>query len=124
MPTLVLDKLWINLMADGTGVAGASNRDKTWSVEVEASVRTYANGRRRAVTAVGVRRDIPYTLMIASQATYELLETWLGRSVMVRDNRGQKWIGIFAGLGVREYMRTDLYAVSFTLQGVTAAEGI
>lgn len=124
MPTLMLDKLWINLMADGTGISGASNRDKAWSVEVEASVRTYANGRRRGITSAGVRREIPYTLVIASMSTYELLETWLGQSVMVRDNRGQKWIGIFAGLGIREYMRTDLYAVSFTLQGVTAAEGV
>jgi hypothetical protein len=124
MPTLTLDKLWINLMADGTGISGASNRAKTRTVGTEASVRTYANGRQRGVTSVGTRRSNPYTLVAVGQATIDTLETWLGLSVMVRDNRGQKWIGLFAEMDISEYMRTDLYRVGFTLLGVTAAEGV
>jgi len=124
MPTLDLTKLWVNLVATGEGISGASNRGKTRTTEMDASVRNYANGRRRAVTAAGVRREMPYTLLAVSLPTADYLEAWLGQNVQVRDNRGQKWYGIFAGLAIGEYMPVDLYNVSFTLLGVTATEGV
>jgi hypothetical protein len=124
MPTLVLDKLWVNLVSSGEGISGASNRGKGWTVEMDLSVRTYASGRRRAIGVAGLKRELPYTLVAVYLPTRTYLEDWIGKTVQVRDNRGQKWYGVFAGLSVGEYMRTDLYTVSFTLLEATTVEGV
>ena len=124
MPTLTLTKLWVNLVSTGASISGESNRGKQWTVGMDTSVDTYASGRQRAKSVAGVKRQIPYSLMAVTLPTREYLETWLGENVQVRDVRGQKWFGVFADLAVTEYMRPDLYAVGFTLLGVTVDEGV
>lgn len=124
MPTLTLNREWVNLMSTGEGISGFSARGKGYTVEIEARVDTYANGRRRATSTAGLKRDIAVTLVAVSLPTKDYLETWAGQNVQVRDIRGQKWFGIFAGLTVSEYMDPTLYAVAFTLQGTTTTEGV
>ena len=124
MASVTLNKLWINLLSTGEGIAGASNRGKSYGAEVDLSVRTYANGRRRAIATAGIKREIPYTLVALDLATKIKLESCIGQSIQVRDNRGQKWFGTFAGVSTSEYMPTGLYAVSFTLLETTVVEGV
>lgn len=124
MPALTLTRLWVNLMSTGEGISGASNRKKQWTVDVDVNVRTYANGRRRAISSPGIRREIPYTMLAVALPTRDYLESWLGRNVQVRDTRGQKWFGVFGGLSVLEHMPPTLYDVSFTLQTTTTSEGV
>lgn len=124
MTVLALQRLWLNRMDTGEAVSGASARDRTQAFSMELAVRTYANGRRRAIGTVGEVGEIPYTLQMADLATVSRLRTWVGINVQVRDHRGQKWFGVFAGLAVAEYMRPDLYRVSFTLLTTTTTEGV
>jgi hypothetical protein len=124
MTSVTLNKLWINRVDSGEAVSGASGRDKDQSFSMALDVRTYASGRRRAVSTVGEVGSLPFTLVAVNLATKEKLRGWVGLLVQVRDNRGQRWFGVFAGIEVREYMRPDLYAVSFTLLTTTYTEGV
>ncbi len=124
MPALTLNRYWLNLMSTGEGVSAASSRGKGYTVGVDARVDTYANGRRRAISTPGLKRDVPVTLLVVSLPFKDYLEDWLGQNVQLRDTRGQKWFGIFAELTVTEYMSPSLYNVSFTLLGTTTTEGV
>lgn len=124
MVAVVLNKLWVNLVSTGEGISGASNRGKTYTAERSLDRREFANGRMRLIGAKGIKRDLPYALVAVSLPTKDHLEDWIGQLVQVRDIRSQKWFGGFAGVTVSEYMRPDLYAVSFTLLEATYAEGV
>lgn len=124
MATLTLQRLWINLVATGEGISAASNRGKEYTADVDLAVRTYANGRRRAISTAGVRRGFGYTLVAVNTATKAKLETWIGLTVQVRDVRGQKRFGVFGGITVTEYLPADLYTVAFTLLETTLTEGV
>lgn len=123
MPTLNLTRLWVNLIATGEGISGASARGGGYTVDTDIRYATYANGRRRAIRAAGTTRELPYTLVAVSLPTKNHLESWLGQAVQVRDVRSQKWLGTFGGLAVSQYMDPALYSVSFTLQELTIIEG-
>jgi hypothetical protein len=124
MPTLTLSKLWINRMDTGESISGASGRERSTGYSVDGSVRTYASGRRRAVAVVGLRAEVTRTMVMVDYATKELLVSWIGALVQMRDHRGNKWFGVFYGVEVNEYMRTDLYSVAVTLQVTTTVEGV
>lgn len=124
MTVLALNRLWINLLSTGEGISGPSGRGKTQAFSVEGRVGLGANGRRRSITVAGEAGEIPYDYVAVDLATKDKLRTWQGQTVIARDSRGQRWWGTFFGVGVSEYMRTDLYAVSFTIETLTVVEGV
>lgn len=124
MTVLALDKLWLNLLTTGEGISGPSNRGKTQSFATEGRIAKGASGRLRSITVAGETGEFPYEYVVVSLATVAKLRTWQGQAVLARDIRGQRWFGAFYGVGVSEYMRTDLYAVSFTLNMITVTEGV
>jgi hypothetical protein len=124
MTILVLNKLWLDRFDTGESIAGASGRDRGTSVAVSGEVRTYANGRRRAITAVGARGSVTRRMVQLDYATKEKLISWLGANMQMRDHRGNKWFGVFFAVEITEYMRPDLYAASITLETTTTVEGV
>lgn len=124
MPVLTLSKLWINRMDTGEAISGASGRDRATGYSVDGNVRTYASGRRRAVAVVGLRAEVSRSMVMVDYATKELLVSWIGALVQMRDHRGNKWFGVFYAVDVDEYMRTDLYSIGITLQVTTTVEGV
>jgi hypothetical protein len=123
LTTLVLSKLWLNRMDTGEGISGAGGRQPSSGYGMDGQVRTYASGRRRAVSTVGVKVEVPRTMVALDFATKEKLITWLGINCQLRDHRGNKWFGVFYDLAIAEYMRPDLYAVTITLLVTTTTEG-
>jgi hypothetical protein len=124
MVALVLQKLWLTRLDTGASISGASGRDRATGYAMDGDVRTYASGRRRAVSTVGVKTEVTRTMVALDYTTKELLITWLGVNVQMRDHRGNKWFGVFYAVGVDEYMRSDLYSATITLLTTTTVEGV
>jgi hypothetical protein len=124
MPILTLDKLWLNRMDTGEAISGASARDRATGYSMEGTVRTYASGRRRAITTAGLRVEVQRRMVALDFDTKEQLVEWLGVHCQLRDHRGNKWFGVFFAVDIGEYMRPDLYSAAITLQAVTTVEGL
>jgi hypothetical protein len=125
MTVLALGKLWINRLDNGLGVSAQTGRGtRTQEFTTATNVRTYASGRRRAITTLGEQGEIGFELILLSQATKDLLRSWAGSAVQVRDHRGQKWFGVYASLAVGEYTPAGLYSATLTLMTTTVTEGV
>lgn len=120
MATLVLDRFWVNLMSDGTAVAAYSDPDRTGQFAVPGEVRTYAGGRRRAVSQEG--EEVTYGVMLVdlTKAQVDTLTAWKGRALQIRDNRGQRLVGTYFGVA-RTEQKDGNYRVAFTFNGTTEA---
>lgn len=123
MTVLPLTQLWINRVDNGQAVSAQSGRDRSQAYGLDLSVRTYASGRRRAISVAGEQGELSYPLLAVSLATITTLRAWKGILVQVRDHRGQKAFGVFGSVAVGEYMDPTLYRATITIQTVTYTEG-
>ncbi|MFJ8690275.1 hypothetical protein [Micromonospora wenchangensis] len=123
MATLHLKAVWINLMSSGEYVA-APSADRKRDLSAEGEVRTYGAGRRRAITSIGRRNTMAFTLRRLTSAQVQRLEQWIGLEVMYRDYRGQRFVGVYFELSYREYKtEVDRYDISLTLTETTWVDG-
>lgn len=123
MATLYLDKVWINLIDSGVGIAVFSASGKSLTRSMKGEVRQYAGGRQRSIASKGVKGAFSFTLRDVTQTQIDKLESWLGQAIVLRDTRGRRFFGTLF-----EYAATDLrsptyYDVSLTLNEVTYTEG-
>lgn len=123
MATLVLDRVWINLVATGQSM-NAYSKDRGRQMAVDGEVRTYGGGRRRAVIAVGRLNTVPFTLVQLSELQVVNLEEWMGLLVMFRDHRGQRFVGTYFGMDFKERKPKDRWDIGLTLHEVTWVEGV
>lgn len=124
MTTLVLTRLWLTRLDTGEQISMASGRDRDTNHSIDGAVRTYASGRRRAISTAGVKGEITRRGVAIDHATKEKLIGWLGVHCQLRDHRGNKWFGVFFSIGVGEYMRPDLYSAAITLETTTTTDGV
>jgi hypothetical protein len=124
MATLTLTAVWINLLSSGAAVTAQSAPDRTEVYAVAGETRTYAGGRRRAVTSAGELGTYAFTLLLLARADVETLRSWQGLPVQVRDHKGRRFFGTFYGVNIAEYIDRSRWEVSITLSVVTAAEGV
>lgn len=125
MATLILPTVFINHMASGAFVAANAAPDRGRSVGVEGAVRTYGNGRRRAVSQAGKSENLAVRLVLLPASQVAMLEAWVGEHVMYRDDRGRRIVGIYRGFDEREYVADkQRYALAFTLEGVSWEEAV
>jgi hypothetical protein len=117
--TLVLNRLWLNRRDTGEAISGPSGRDRSTSYTMAGEVRTYASGRQRAVATAGVQGQVQRTFVNLDRATVELLRSWLGLGVQLRDHRGGKWEGVFFDVSVSEYMHPGMYSATVALNTTT-----
>lgn len=121
MATLTLDKFWVNLMSDGSAVAAGSDPDRTGQVSVPGEVRTYAGGRRRAVSQEGTEVSYAVVMVDMTKSQVDTLESWVGRSLQMRSNRGHRLVGTFFAV-TRTEQRDGNYRAAFTFQGTTEGD--
>lgn len=131
MATLTLDRLWLNLMSTGEGIASKhkSMPDELWNNEGD--VRTYAGGRQRAVSVEGEVGTFSFVLLEVNNATWDKLRSWKTLAVQVRDMRGRRFFGVFFSVTKARTYPIDLpicalgpiYDVAVTLRVVTMDEG-
>ncbi|MEU4588748.1 hypothetical protein [Micromonospora aurantiaca (nom. illeg.)] len=125
MTTLILPYVFINNMASGELVSARAEPDRRGVVGRDGEVRTYGEGRRRAVSQVGRIENLTVRLVQVPGSSKALLEEWEGEHVMYRDDRGRRIVGVYWQLDDREYVADkQRYNVGFVLQGVTWVEAV
>lgn len=123
MPTLTLDRTWVNLLTTGEAVSAYTGRGRSRQAETEGSVQRLAGGRFRSVSTVGVRRTQTFMLRDVSASQLETLEQWVSQTVIVRDNRGRKMYGVYYQVGYADGMNPSYYDVQLDVTEVTYQEG-
>lgn len=123
MASISLDTVLLGPVADLTSqvrldVASLRERDGK-----SGEVRTYANGRRRAVARAGrLRTVVLQAEVLRNRVLLDALRDWEGQTVLLRDPRGRKVYGVFYDLEIDENITTDLAIVSLTLTETTVSE--
>ena len=123
MASVTLTRTWVNLVATGEAVSAWTGRDKAREYSREGEVRRYAGGRFRSITAAGTRGQQTFRLRDVSQTDVDTLVSWIGQTVIVRDNRGRRMFGTFFSVPVTDRMDTSYYEVTLTVFEVTYDEG-
>jgi len=123
MATLILTRCWVNRLATGDAVSAQSAPDRSRRHEMDGEVRTFAGGRQRSITSLGERGAFSFVLVDVSLTTVDLLRTWIGQPVQVRDHRGQRFFGVFYTVSPVEAKEPTLYHVPISLRVITVAEG-
>lgn len=122
MVAIALSQVFINLMSTGDYVAAYSQVGKTATASQDGEVRRYAGGRFRSIVTIGTRRTRQFTLLDVDQDTLDTLESWIGQTVLVRDNRGKRTFGTFFDLNEGDRFTNDRYNVSVSVTEVTYSE--
>lgn len=123
MATLTLTQLWINRMDTGEGY-GYYTTDRGIAKSSDGEVRTYAGGRRRAITKAGVNSTFQVTVRQLTLVQKTLLESWIGLSLEIRDHRGQRWVGVFFDVKTVEWKAPPTYDCAIILTEVTYPDGV
>ncbi len=125
MATLTLTKVWFNRLDTGEAVSAQSAPQRSRSHGQAGEVRTYAGGRQRAFTTAGEQGQFEVTLRLLTASTVDVLRSWIGLPVQVRDHRGQRFFGVFFAVPVVEHLdNLNAYDVAIVVKTVTAVEGV
>ncbi len=125
MVMLTLDKTWITNHGTGDTVAGNRDTDDGDEFSVASRVQQYAGGRRRAITTEGVAGQWKVSIRGMTTADTEKLRTWLGQTVLVRDNRGRRMYGLLSRVPRATWKeQLDLYDVEVAIELVTVNESV
>lgn len=125
MATLILDKLWVNLLATGQAVSAYSARDREEAYTVPGETRTYAGGRRRSVTSAGQLGRYKFVLRQLTRTDVETLRGWCGQTVQIRDNKGRRFFAVYYGIDIAEWKDLSaFYDVSLSADAVTIDEAV
>jgi hypothetical protein len=122
--TLTLRKTFVNLVATGAAVSGQTGRDRPEDYEIPLEVRMYAGGRRRSITSAGEAGTYSFVLLLIPRTSVELLRSWQGQLVLVRDHKGRRFYGVYGKIGVTEIVSRATWNVAITLSTVTVDDGV
>lgn len=124
MATLTLTKLFVNLLSDGTAIS-AQSTSRSRTDDIDGEVRTYAGGRRRSVVSEGAATTFTFTMRLLTLTQVETLITWIGKTVQVRDHRGQRFFGVFYQVTPVELVHEPtLWDAQIEVRTVTVTEGV
>jgi hypothetical protein len=125
VPTLILTKVWLNLLSTGEAVSAQSSTGRSHGHAIPGEVRGYAGGRQRSFSAAGESTIVPFVLRDVSFATLITIRSWAGQAVQMRDHRGQNWAGVYFATDVvdRDY-EIDKHDVSISLRTITYLDGV
>lgn len=123
MATLTLTRVWVNRLDTGDAVSAQSAVGRTREHSLAGAVRGYAGGRQRAVVQAGERGKFELTLRFLPATTVELLRSWIGVPVQIRDHRGQRFSGVFFAVPIVEHRSPLDYDVALALQTITVTDG-
>lgn len=125
MATLTLAKLWVNLLSTGASVSAYSQPGRLATYEKRGDVRVYAGGRLRSITQEGAPGTFSFVLLDVVRAQIDLLQSWAGLPVQVRDNRSRIFNGVYYHVDEAErFAEPTLYEVPITLNVITFVEGV
>ena len=117
---VTLSTVWINLASTLSNYQSFPQMS-TLSVDTNqpGQVRTYAGGRLRLVTTAGVARTAAVT-----RDQINWLQSVVGQTVLVRDDRGRKIWGTFLTPKVTENQHNGNGDVTLTINEITYSEAV
>lgn len=92
-------------LSDRTGVIG--------------EFRRFAGGRVRLITQSGTERGLAVTVSRATRTTRELLDSWKGQTLLLRDGRGRLVFGSYLTLEVTEQVGLPYCDLAFEFVEIT-----
>lgn len=133
MPTPIFNNVVMTAANDPFTPVVAYTSNRSESNAVDGNVKSYANGRRRAVQQAGVNHqfiftlrdvsDLPITLSAPGSGIivpFELIQVeWVGVRVVVRDHRGRYFEGIYFTAGITDRKTPHLYDIALTVTELT-----
>lgn len=123
MAILALTQSWVHLLPNGESdfLSAWSDNGRQRSAEVDGEIQELAGGRRRASSKEGVGYTFEITLVRLTLDQVKTLESWLGRTVLVRVHNGQSFLGTFFEVASTEY-KDKLFASGISVRSVTSNE--
>ncbi len=123
MVAITLDRTFVNLVATGAVVQAYTGRGRSRNYRTDGAVQAFAGGRYRSIALEGVAGAQTFMLRDVSSADIETLKSWIGETVLVRDNRGRRMFGTYYEVGYSDRMSADAYDVTLNVIEVTYNEG-
>lgn len=125
MASVALDTVILASVADLSRIVRLDVSALSEDDAVDGETRTYASGRVRSITRAGRRRTVPLTFdLVQDRATLDLLRSWAGTTVLVRDPYGRKLYAVYHSLSVKEIIPVDVVEVSLTLTEISVSEAV
>lgn len=123
MAMVTLGKTYVNLVSTGQLVTAYTGKGRTRSHSQEGDVQKFAGGRFRSISVEGLAgaqtfmlRDVPYSDILT-------LESWIGQTVLIRDNRGRRMFGTYFEVSYTDGPNENYYDVTLNLKEITYNEG-
>lgn len=123
MATITLDRTFVNLIATGAVVKAYTGRGRSRSYKTDGAVQAFAGGRYRSIALEGTAGQQTFMLRDVSTTDIETLKTWIGETVLVRDNRGRRMFGTYYDVSFSDRMLDGYYDVTLNVFEVSYAEG-
>lgn len=123
---VVFDDVFLCDVTNPVVTVHAHSPERERSASLDGEVRYYAGGRARVITSPRDERTYPLTLQWLTVAEVDLLLSWRGRVLLLRDGLGRRVFGTFFAVPT-----TDRYLVggwrsttSLTFTELTYVEGV
>lgn len=123
MATLVLTKVFINLLSTGEAFS-AQSTGRSQAYGLDGEVRTFAGGRQRFIGKEGEHGSFTVTLRRLTLPQLTALRAWQGLAVQFRDRRGQLFNGVFAAVNINREWPDLLYDVEIPLRMISVNVGV
>lgn len=125
MASITLATLWLNLVSDLSDCQSFDYMtDKASSPQQTVELRKYAAGRTRAIATPGSANQLAVTLAACTGDQVAWLERNAGQLMLVRDDRGRKFFGIYTNPGGSDHQYDGDGDVALTLNEVTYDETV
>jgi hypothetical protein len=123
MVAIVLDRTFVNLVSTGDVVKAFTGRGRSRNYRTDGAVQGFAGGRFRSIALEGVAGQQTFMLRDVSLADIDTLKSWIGETVLVRDNRGRRMFGTYFEVGYNDRMDSNYYDVTLNVVEVSYQEG-
>ena len=124
--TVLFEDAWLTDVANPSVSVHASFPERGSNPAIAGEVRFYAGGRRRVITSANRSATFPLTLQLLSDADLDLLDSWAGRVLLLRDGAGRRVWGTFLALDVEDFWDPEgtLHNVGLTFTELTYDEAV
>jgi len=123
---VAFEDAWITLASNPTLSVHASFPQRGSKSDTAGEVRFYAGGRSRVITSANRSATFPLTLQLLSDDDLDLLTSWSGRVLLLRDGEGRRTFGTYLSLDVTDWWDADgtLHDVAFTFTQLSYDEAV
>ena len=126
MIDVTFDDVFLCDVANPGVTVHAHSPERERTADLDGDVRYYAGGRARVITSPRDARTYPLTLQWLTTADVDLLTSWRGRVVLLRDGLGRRVFGSFFSVStVDRYLVGGWRSVAtLTFTEVTYSEAV